>query len=96
MRAFMQLRHLGNCRNYSTSTAGRAGGSLAHADPKKRGATECKDAQLAVYPFLLQDCEPSLLYELVMRLQMHMYLPNDYLCYCGDVAKACRFFEFAA
>lgn len=34
-----------------------------------------------------QDCEPSLLYELVMRLQMHMYLPNDYLCYCGDVAK---------
>ncbi|KAH7729920.1 cyclic-nucleotide gated cation channel [Aphelenchoides avenae] len=35
----------------------------------------------------LADCEPSLLYELVMRLQMHMYLPNDYLCYCGDVAK---------
>ncbi|KAI1726519.1 ion transport protein domain-containing protein [Ditylenchus destructor] len=36
---------------------------------------------------LLAECEPSLLYELVLRLQMHMFAPNDYLCRVGDIAK---------
>uniref|UniRef100_A0A915DZP3 Cyclic nucleotide-binding domain-containing protein n=1 Tax=Ditylenchus dipsaci TaxID=166011 RepID=A0A915DZP3_9BILA len=36
---------------------------------------------------LLADCEASLLYELVLRLQMHMFAPNDFLCRSGDVAK---------
>ncbi|CAD5226801.1 unnamed protein product [Bursaphelenchus xylophilus] len=36
---------------------------------------------------LLQECEPSLLYEFVMHLTMQMYGPNDYLCRVGDVAK---------
>ncbi|KHN75721.1 cGMP-gated cation channel alpha-1 [Toxocara canis] len=36
---------------------------------------------------LLQDCEPGLLYELVLRLQFHMFGPNDYLCRRGELAK---------
>lgn len=36
---------------------------------------------------LLRDCEPNILYELVLRLTMHKYCPNDYLCRSGDVAK---------
>jgi hypothetical protein len=36
---------------------------------------------------LFRDCEPSILYELVLRLTMHIYGPNDYLCRAGDVAK---------
>lgn len=42
---------------------------------------------------LLRDCDPSILYELVLRLTMHKYGPNDYLCRCGDVAKVSFFFE---
>ncbi|VDM40399.1 unnamed protein product [Toxocara canis] len=33
------------------------------------------------------DCEPGLLYELVLRLQFHMFGPNDYLCRRGELAK---------
>ncbi|KAI6175755.1 CGMP-gated cation channel alpha-1 [Aphelenchoides bicaudatus] len=36
---------------------------------------------------LFRDCDPSILYELVLRLTMHIYGPNDYLCRAGDVAK---------
>uniref|UniRef100_A0A915A992 Cyclic nucleotide-binding domain-containing protein n=1 Tax=Parascaris univalens TaxID=6257 RepID=A0A915A992_PARUN len=36
---------------------------------------------------LLQDCEPGLLYELVLRLRFYMFGPNDYLCRRGEVAK---------
>ncbi|KAI6187202.1 CGMP-gated cation channel alpha-1 [Aphelenchoides besseyi] len=36
---------------------------------------------------LLADCEPSIFYELVLRLTMHMYTPRDYICRYGDVAK---------
>uniref|UniRef100_A0A0M3IQY6 Cyclic nucleotide-binding domain-containing protein n=1 Tax=Ascaris lumbricoides TaxID=6252 RepID=A0A0M3IQY6_ASCLU len=36
---------------------------------------------------LLQDCEPGLLYELVLRLRFYMFGPNDYLCRHGEVAK---------
>ncbi|KAI6214154.1 CGMP-gated cation channel alpha-1 [Aphelenchoides besseyi] len=36
---------------------------------------------------LLADCEPSIFYELVLRLTMHMYTPSDYICRYGDVAK---------
>uniref|UniRef100_A0A914DS44 Cyclic nucleotide-binding domain-containing protein n=1 Tax=Acrobeloides nanus TaxID=290746 RepID=A0A914DS44_9BILA len=36
---------------------------------------------------LLKNCEPNLLHELVLRLQMHVFSPNDYICRVGDVAK---------
>lgn len=36
---------------------------------------------------LFRDCDPSILYELVLRLTLHIYGPNDYLCRAGDVAK---------
>uniref|UniRef100_A0A914DPR2 Cyclic nucleotide-binding domain-containing protein n=1 Tax=Acrobeloides nanus TaxID=290746 RepID=A0A914DPR2_9BILA len=36
---------------------------------------------------LLKNCEPNLLYELVLRLQMQVFSPNDYLCRVGDMAK---------
>lgn len=34
--------------------------------------------------------ESSLLQELVLRLKMSMFAPNDYLCHAGDVAKVCE------
>ncbi|KAF7640439.1 Cyclic nucleotide-binding domain-containing protein [Meloidogyne graminicola] len=36
---------------------------------------------------LFSECEPSLLYELVIRFQMKMFAPNDFLCRSGDLAK---------
>lgn len=39
---------------------------------------------------LFAECEPSLLYEFVLRLHMHMYGPDDFLCRVGEVAKVGR------
>ncbi|KAL3079915.1 hypothetical protein niasHT_038432 [Heterodera trifolii] len=36
---------------------------------------------------LFAHCETSLLYELVLRLKMQMFAPNDFLCRRGDLAK---------
>uniref|UniRef100_A0A915M191 Cyclic nucleotide-binding domain-containing protein n=1 Tax=Meloidogyne javanica TaxID=6303 RepID=A0A915M191_MELJA len=36
---------------------------------------------------LFTECEPSLLYELVIRFTMKMFAPNDFLCRSGDLAK---------
>lgn len=36
---------------------------------------------------LLRDCEPNLLYELVLRMEMQMFAPNDMICRKGEIAK---------
>uniref|UniRef100_A0AC35ERH7 Cyclic nucleotide-binding domain-containing protein n=1 Tax=Panagrolaimus sp. PS1159 TaxID=55785 RepID=A0AC35ERH7_9BILA len=36
---------------------------------------------------LLRDCDPSLLYELVLKMEMQMFAPNDMLCRKGELAR---------
>lgn len=38
---------------------------------------------------LLRDMDPSLLYELVLKMQMQMFAPNDMLCRKGELARVC-------
>ena len=38
----------------------------------------------------LQDCEPALLYELILRLKLQIYSAGDYICRKGEVGKEVR------
>uniref|UniRef100_A0A915NVQ8 Cyclic nucleotide-binding domain-containing protein n=1 Tax=Meloidogyne floridensis TaxID=298350 RepID=A0A915NVQ8_9BILA len=87
--ATMQKRVL-DCINYIQRHAQiqDEGAVLGTIPPRLRG-------ELAVHLHLenlrrielFTECEPSLLYELVIRFTMKMFAPNDFLCRSGDLAK---------